>query len=104
MGYRSCGKIWFSKEAEEQMNEDFVELLKELEPSIYRDTDELIYSFNGWKWYSGYADIDKIEAFMNRLDNEDIEYEFMRIGESEEDVEHRGDYEKFWLSRTIELF
>jgi hypothetical protein len=52
------------------------------------------------KWYSGYKEIDEIEAFIGGLDDDD--YRFIRAGEDFEDVEQRGSlYDAFDLGVTV---
>ena len=41
------------------------------------------------KWYSGYKQIQNVNEVMNLMDEQEIPYSFIRIGEETGDVEHR---------------
>ena len=47
-----------------------------------------------WKWYESYPDVQSWTALMAMIDSEesceDIAYEFVRIGESDGDIERQG--------------
>lgn len=71
--------------------------------------------FEEVKWYSDYPEIWELEDWMSRMDAmvgeavggvviEDELYGFIRLGEEFEDVERRGDPDKFgmWVNRMIE--
>ncbi len=58
--------------------------------------DMVIFNVQSWKWYESYSDIQRLdklfEDFMELCDEGDGDYnmEFMRIGESYDDVEMRN--------------
>jgi hypothetical protein len=64
------------------------------------------YSWDHVKWYESYECIGAIEAFMGRLDDEDMdeEYRFVRTGEDEDDNETRGHGFEIYISRSIEWY
>ena len=66
------------------------------------DEDVIYYRWDYIKWSNGYAEIDALEGFMDKLDvedlfinNEEVEgcelYRFVRVGEEHGDVDDRGD-------------
>lgn len=104
MGYRSDGALWLSDEAFKQLSE---ELRHDLETN-WNTSDEFdyVWTFEGWKWYSDYAEVREWIDFFELCDDDDLQYEFMRIGENYEDVECIGQnaYSKFGLSRMIKIY
>jgi len=66
----------------------------------------LKFSANSVKWYDSYPEIQKFVKFLEDVRELGYEYEFMRIGEEDDDVEtdRTGDAEGFmYVSRTIEV-
>lgn len=57
-----------------------------------------------WKWYEDYPEVQAWEAFMRTAEEFDCQYEFMRIGEEDSDieVERSGDNE-YWLSISRQI-
>ena len=65
------------------------------------------------KWYSGYEEVNAIEAFMNEMDemtrepdeggDMDEHYRFCRIGEDRDDNVERGYLEAFDIERRITI-
>lgn len=102
MGYRSDGKLWFSEEAKELFTNEIAEALSEYD--VETAGNYTIYSFDGWKWYNSYPEIQLMENFMSELDEKEIPYEFIRMGEDDGDIEHRGDWDLFYISRSIEIY
>lgn len=50
----------------------------------------LLFETNSVKWYHGYEEIDHVESMIKDLEESGFEYEFVRVGENqEEDVEVR---------------
>lgn len=47
-----------------------------------------VLKLNGVKWYSGFPDVQEVEDYLNKLDDED--YAFHRLGEEFGDYENRG--------------
>ena len=64
------------------------------------------YSWDHIKWYDSYSCVGAIEAFMDRLDEEDMdeEYRFVRTGEDDDDNESRGCGFEIYISRSIEWY
>ena len=61
------------------------------------DEDVIYYRWDYIKWFHGAAEIDALEAFMDKLDDEDVGgvlgdelYRFVRGGEEHGDVDERG--------------
>lgn len=51
----------------------------------------LDFKFDDVKWYDGYEDVARFEQFMTEEATEFLlNFEFVRIGEDEEDIDHRG--------------
>lgn len=101
MGYRSDGAIYLSEEALDLLPK---ELKDDLAESWEQDKeDENVFSFDSWKWYSSYPIIQLWEAFMDMMDDEGINYDFIRIGEDSDDNEVRTG-EHFSLVRTWEQY
>jgi hypothetical protein len=114
MGYRSevglclnkMGKAALDKALQEAEQENHPEL-EEFKKMFTTRADEkredasgaVAYLWKNTKWYNdsdGYPDVAFVEDFMNRLDSADddnIEYLFLRVGESYDDIEERG---RFW--------
>lgn len=47
-------------------------------------------SGEGWKWYEDYHDVKCWMDFMHDAEAVGLEYEFIRIGESDDDIERQG--------------
>jgi len=99
MGYRSDGALWLSKDAKLELTD---ELKDELDDWDYDDTND-IYTFEGWKWYDRYPDVDIWINFMKHLSNNEIDYDFIRIGEAFEDVDIHS-HKKFYLNLSIGIY
>lgn len=41
---------------------------------------------DNWKWYENYEDVQAWEAFMREAENNELNYEFVRIGEEANDI------------------
>jgi len=66
----------------------------------------LMFDANSVKWYDSYQEIQTFVKFLADVHELGYEYEFMRIGEEDEDVEsdRTGDSEGYmYVSRTIEV-
>ena len=44
------------------------------------------------KWYDSYTDVQNFNTCMNELDEQDIPYKFIRLGEDIEDIEVKENY------------
>jgi len=66
----------------------------------------LIFDANSVKWYDSYPEVQKFIVFLRDVQGLGYEYEFMRIGEEDDDVEtdRTGDAEGYmYVSRSIEV-
>jgi hypothetical protein len=66
----------------------------------------LKFDANSVKWYDSYADVSRFTKFLSEVQELGYEYEFIRIGEEDDDVEtdSTGDAEGFmYVQRTIEV-
>jgi len=118
MGYRSKVAIAIHKDVqgeflaflntEKLMAEIFSGYLQ-LEKD-FQDKGHWLFQQDSIKWYDGYPDnypeVDLFERFFSQMDeaNETIQkYRFIRIGESNDDVEERGQWydSDLWVKRTI---
>ena len=103
MGYRSNGNIWIPKKTYEKLSEELKQDLKEEWQVVQKD----IWSFTDWKWYEfSYPTIKAWVDFMAMCDNEELEYEFVRVGEDYGDIEIVGSkpYSVFGVSRSIDIY
>ena len=106
MGYRSDGKIVFYALVPENhaavklwVDENFPKENFDYEERISDGRTLMVFSFDGWKWYDSYTEIQAItkamEAFCVLFDSDDVSVqvqgamEFIRLGEEVEDVETR---------------
>ena len=103
MGYRSNIVLAIEKEtklkailANKFFDENEIETIKETEDVIY-------YFMEDWKWYNLYKIVQNIDTFMDFMEDEDILFGFIRIGENLDDVEFRGNPYEFDLSFTREI-
>ena len=66
--------------------------------------------WNYMKWYDGidgYEDVNAIMKSLDILDEKDIDYQYMRIGEENDDIDERwninnGSFDSFYVSRYFE--
>ena len=85
MGYRSDGAVWLPEEAYKLLPSV---LKKDLEDNWVKDYDnESVWSFSGWKWYDSYDDIQMWEKYFVKCHKDDIEFDFVRIGEDSDDIQ-----------------
>ena len=84
---------------------DLAELIEDATTGNHNDGVES-YEWHGIKWYDSYSCVGAIEAFMDRLDTEDMEeeYRFVRIGEDDNDTECRGCGFEIYVSRSIDWY
>lgn len=80
-------------------------LVEDAEQGKHNDGVES-YEWEAVKWYHRFACVSAIEAFMDRLDEEDMEdqYRFVRIGEDDDDNETRGHGFEIYVSRSIHWY
>ena len=102
MGYKSDGAVYLSDEALFVLPQ---ELRKDLKENWDKESDN-IYYFYDVKWYTGvhgYEIITKWEQFFDKLKEKDISYDFIRLGEDDQDNVVLT-YEKFYVNRTIGIY
>ena len=122
MGYRSDVRIRTTKEGYEVMK-SFVEkyikenikedelkgydynLLNSAEITEAEDSITLDWSY--LKWYDGYKKVDAIMNSLDILSDKDIDYQYMRIGEENDDIEERWEinndsFDSFYVNRFFE--
>tara|TARA_Y100000034_G_scaffold127050_1_gene179239 strand:+ start:39 stop:410 length:372 start_codon:yes stop_codon:yes gene_type:complete len=108
MGYRSEVAIAIHKDVhgeflaflktEELMREIFTSGWFELEKD-FQGKGHWLFTQDRIKWYDGFPDeypeVDMFERFFNQMDDDDdteSKYRFVRIGESNDDIEERGEW------------
>lgn len=115
MGYRSTGAMWFSQQALDAITKEQNELIqRDIENDNFTfvhsdaDTDNfsvidgIILEFKEWKWYESYRDIAMYQSMFRLLENANIPYDFVRIGEDAKDIEQKtGD--KFVVNTNYEV-
>lgn len=66
----------------------------------------LMFDANSVKWYDSYSEVARFMKFLEEVHELEYEYEFIRLGEEDDDVEadSTGDSEGFlYVSRSIEV-
>ena len=66
----------------------------------------LKFSANSIKWYDSYPEVQKFVQFLTDVAGLDYQYEFIRIGEEDDDIEddRTGDAEGYmYINRSIEV-
>lgn len=98
MDYCSKGVFAISKSNYKALSiiEGIPEFLRE-QCQISHDEHNLYFSYEDYKMCSGVPDIDSFNVFMDKLDEQDISYGYLRLGEEWEDVEERGEPYDFYL-------
>jgi hypothetical protein len=78
--------------AEEQELKYFWEKCKQ---HIRAENGDALYYWRYIKWHHQCQEVDRVERWMNQLDNENLsdQYLFVRMGEEWEDIEYRGNFE-----------
>ena len=72
--------------------------------------DSITLDWSDLKWYEGiqgYEDVDAIMKSLDELSDKDIDYQYMRIGEENDDIEEKwsinnGSFDSFYVSRNFE--
>lgn len=120
MGYRSDVKaLIYPVSGETNLLE--YEKLKTLMNTTFRDVFEawddeylkwddehrvLVFKAESIKWYDSYPDVDRFTRFLDEVHELEYEYEFIRLGEEDDDVESNstGDSQGFlYVTRSIEV-
>ena len=125
MGYRSDAQLLFYCDENDPnyamlklwVYENMQEELGYMEEFTRSGHKGFIFSWDNVKWYQGYDDVDRVEAAMKKFrevfDEQaileegvpDFSYEFIRIGENDDDVEVRGSVRAtslIYVERSIE--
>lgn len=121
MGYMSEVRIRTTKEGYEVMKKFVENYIKEkelkgtdwnlLEHAIKTEMEGIItLDWNYIKWYEGidgYEDVNAIMKSLDELSDKDIDYQYMRIGEENDDIDERwsinnGSFDSFYVSRFFE--
>ena len=122
MGYRSDVRIRTTKEGYEVMK-NFVE--KYIKENVSEDAQGLDWNllnsaeitetgnsitldWENIKWYNGidgYQDVDAIMKSLDELSDKDIDYQYMRIGEENNDIDeiwniNNRSFDSFYVSRN----
>lgn len=68
----------------------------------YEDWVILSMHGEGWKWYESYDDVGQWMEFMRSAPEHRLNYEFVRIGEEDNDIEREegGEDLQWWLSTS----
>lgn len=123
MGYRSDVRIRTTKEGYEVMK-NFVE--KYIKENVSEDAQGLDWNllnsaeitetgnsitldWYDFKWYEGiqgYEDVDAIMNSLNELSDKNIDYQYMRIGEENDDIDEKwsvnnGSFDSFYINRSF---
>ena len=107
MGYRSDGKLAIKKtdlvKAELLLSIPTPSLLGECE---LEESDGIyFYSYVALKMYDSYPEVEEFQNWLNTLKDKEIPYEYIRLGESYDDVEKQGDVlDYMYVHRSIERF
>jgi hypothetical protein len=60
---------------------------------------------DSWKWYEGYEDVDRWMKFMREAAEAGLQYEFIRIGEDDDDTEQESsDDPAYFLGVTRSIY
>jgi len=115
MGYRSDGKIVFYalKQKDHAAIKLWVDENFPKDDFAYEERRSdgrtlMVFSFDGWKWYESYPEIqaanEAMEAFCVLFDSDDVKVqgamEFIRLGEEVEDIEMRQSNHADYLLRV----
>jgi hypothetical protein len=100
MGYRSDVALELTKEKNDlfralyaaKFPEDIAFLYEHVENE---NEDGTLYFWSCLKWYDSFPEVSFIQSFLDTINYED--YAFIRIGEEEDDNQHRGDGDIFGL-------
>ena len=87
MGYLSNGSIYLSEEAQGLLPSDLKEHLREYWKVDIENIN--VWSFEDFKWSMNKDDIMRWEKFMETLESDDIDFDFVRVGASQTDIEVR---------------
>ena len=107
MGYRSQVAIAIGREK----HNDFVAMLKEDDldgAEVITLEDRVVYNFHYVKWYESFHSVSRIREALDKLDEEEGNYEFVRVGEEVGDIDHEsvGPHGERWLgtNQSIHIY
>ena len=70
-----------------------IELLDEMEedrnPNLPERSTDIILYYSRIKWYDSYDEINFIERMLDMMEERDLAYSFLRIGEENQDIDAR---------------
>jgi hypothetical protein len=95
MGYRSEGAIWLPKETYNKLSDE----LKDDLVDNWNNESQEVWSFSGFKWYESFEDVSKWTDFLRMCSQSDLDYDFIRLGEDDDDIEV-ATYRMFYLNRS----
>lgn len=123
MGYRSDVRIRTTKEGYEVMKNFVEKYIKENvseeaqgldwnllnSAEITKAGNSITLDWENIKWYDGidgYQDVDAIMNSLNELSDKNIDYQYMRIGEENDDIDEKwsvnnGSFDSFYINRSF---
>lgn len=125
MGYRSDIRIRTTKEGYELMKKFVEKYIEEKVPQEKRNGydynllkmaeiteagNSITLDWSCLKWYEGIQGYEDVDAIMNSLDelsDKDIDYQYVRIGEEDTDIDERWSikhysFDEFYVARKFE--
>ena len=114
MGYRSdvvfaiYQKDYFASSVLENVFPNLLKNSKVFKKNLgefeYETNSKIVFfTCSGLKWYDSYPEIQQIQTFMDHLDEQDILYAFVRLGEHDDDIEKRGEPFEFDIQVNVSL-
>lgn len=115
MGYRSDLVIAVHKNiyTRNLITNEFPEILRNVSPKQHDDA--FYWKLDGYKWYTGFPEIDSMETYFDQLDNEDqvisndehnsarLCYGAMRVGEENGDIQEWGSPYDYYITANISI-
>ena len=91
MGYRSEVAIAMKKEDAKEFLENYVKGTKLEGGEVVKELPHVtVITFSDIKWNTWYPEVAEAESFLDKLEETEKYYEFVRIGEDFDDVEIRN--------------
>lgn len=118
MGYISDVKICMKRKSYEELRKRVAEHeafrymfdkgffeLRELED----DKDVVVCSWDSIKWYSSFEEIGIIEDYLDELQDREIDFRFIRVGEEYNDIEYKeyyrdGSCDRIEVHQSIDIY
>lgn len=70
-----------------------LELLDEMEedgkPNLPEGSTDIIFYYSWIKWYDSYDEVQFVERMLDMMEERDLAYSFLRIGEENQDIDAR---------------